>query len=407
VKKSKWWVVAIAATLAVGLLAEGAATAGVSKAGTTRGITNSTIKVGGLVSAQFFGDATKGAQARFDRENKKGIFGRKIDLVSTGDDKFDPNTNIQEARRLVTQEGVFAIVPTATVVLSAGDFLAQQKVPFLGWGISAAFCDNQYAYGWSGCVGGGSSPKFSDGFGMTAMAKSLNKPTKGLSVAFVAEDTDAARTGNLTQASAAKSLGVTVTYNKATIPAPPATVGDFTPFVQEIMTSNKGGPPDMVELFLAGIPATLGLLSGLRDAGFKGPILNTQTYDPSFAKPADTGGVYVQFGAFETAGTVPGVKTMVDDLDAAGAPKSVLSAAGWLSADMFITILKKVGKNLTVENFQKVANKLTYKIKGLVGPTPLGDKPRPSPCGTYVTSNGTTYDVTVPYFCAKAFPYKP
>ena len=160
--------------------------------------------------------------------------------MSTGDDKFDPNANIQEARRLVTQEQVFALVPVATIVLSSGDFLAQQKVPFLGWGISAAFCDNQYAYGWSGCVGGGSDPQYSDGFGMTAMAKSLNKPTKGLTVAFQAEDTDAASTGNKTQASAAKNLGIKVTYNKATIPAPPATVGDFTPFVQDDHDEQQG-----------------------------------------------------------------------------------------------------------------------------------------------------------------------
>ena len=407
-KKSKWWVAAIAATLAVGLVAEGAATAGVSKAGTTRGVTKSTIKVGGLLSAVLFGDAVKGAQARFDRENEKGVFGRKIDLASIGDDKFDPNVNIQEARRLVTQEQVFALVPTVSVVLSSGDFLAQQKVPFLGWGISAAFCESEYAYGWSGCVGGGgsSTPKFSDTLPVSVLAKSLGKPTKGLTVAIIGDDTDAARVGNQTQESAAKSLGVKVSYNKSTVPAPPATVGDFTPFVQEIMTSNEGGPPDMVELFFAGIPSTLGLLNGLRDAGFKGPILNTQTYDTRLAGAADTGGVLVQFGAFETADTVPGVKQMVDDLDTAGAPKTVLSAGGWLAADMFIAIIKKVGKNLTVENFQKVANKFTYKIKGLVGPTPLGDKPRPTPCGTYVTSNGVAYDVTVPYSCAKALPYK-
>ena len=65
----------------------------------------------------------------------------------------------------------------------------------------------------------------------------------------------------------------------------------------------------------------------------------------------------------------------------------------------------QTGKDLTVENFQKAANDMTYKRKGLVGPTPLGDKPRPSPCGTLVTSNGTGYDVSVPYFCAKAYPY--
>jgi hypothetical protein len=133
--------------------------------------------------------------------------------------------------------------------------------------------------------------------------------------------------------------------------------------------------------------------------------MNTQTYDTQLAGPAESGSVYVQFGAFETAPDVPAVQRMVDDLEAAGAPQSVLAAAGWLSADMFIEALKETGKDLTIENFQEAANDMTYRRKGLVGPTPLGDKKRPSPCGTLVTSNGTGYDVTVPYFCAKAYPF--
>lgn len=404
-RRSKWWVIGVSAVLAVGMMTAG--TAGLAGAQSdTRGVTDDSIKVAGLLSAAFFGDAEKGAGARFDRENDNGgVHGRTIDMGEAADDNFDPTTNIQEARRLVTQEEVFAVVPAATIVLGGADFLEQQKVPFLGWGIDAAFCDHEYAYGWSGCVGGGSDPKFSDGFNFTALAKYIGKPTKGLTAAMIAEDTDAARTGNETQASAAKDMGVEITYNEAAIPAPPATVGDFTPFVQDIMTSNDGGPPDMVLLFLAGIPATLGLQQGLRDAGFEGPVMNTQTYDPQLAAPSNTGSVYVQFGAFETADTVPAVQTMLDDLEAADVSPTVLAAAGWLSADMFIQALKKTGKDLTIEKFQKAANKLTYKRTGLVGPTPLGNKPRPSPCGTLVTSNGTGYDVSVPYFCAKAYPY--
>jgi ABC-type branched-subunit amino acid transport system substrate-binding protein len=404
-RRKSWWAIGVAVALAVGVTTAG--TSGLAGAqSSTRGVTGDSIKVAGMLSKQFFGDAEKGAAARFDRENAKGgVFGRTIDMGSAADDNFDPNTNIQEARRLVTQEKVFAIVPTANIVLASANFLEQQKVPFLGWGIDASFCDHEYAYGWSGCVGGGSDPQYSDGFNFSALAKMIGEPTKGLTAALVAEDTDAARTGNKTQASAAKDMGVKVTYNEAVIPAPPATVGDFTPFVQDIMTSNDGGPPDMALLYLASIPATLGLQNGLRDAGFEGPIMNTQTYDPQLAAPSNTGSVYVQFGAFETADTVPAVKTMLDDLEAADVAPTVLAAAGWLSADMFIEALKKTGKNLTIENFQKAANKLTYKRTGLVGPTPLGDKPRPSPCGTLVTSNGTGYDVSVPYFCAKAYPY--
>ena len=225
----------------------------------------------------------QGAQARFDRENAKGgVFGRKIKIVDTADDKFDPTTNVQEARRVVSSGDVFAMVPTVTVVLGASDYLAQQKVPFFGWGISSGFCGNDYGYGFTGCVAP-KTPEWGNTFMPAAGAKALNKDPKGLTVAIIAEDTDAARSGLGTLGTAAESLGMKVVYSKGVVPAPPATVGDFTPFSQAIMTSNNGGPPDIVIMLFASIPSTLGLQGALQADGFKGPIENTQTYDPQLA----------------------------------------------------------------------------------------------------------------------------
>jgi ABC-type branched-subunit amino acid transport system substrate-binding protein len=394
--------------LVAALVATAVGTAGAGvKAATTRGITKNSITVGALVSEQVFGASVKGAQARFDRENAKGgVFGRKIKIGTIADDKFDPTTNVQVSRQLVTSDQVFAVVPVVTVVLGAGDYFAQQKVPFYGWGISPQFCGNQWGFGFTGCVSP-TVPKYSNPFMPLAAAKALNKDPKGLTLALQAEDTDAAKSGNATLASAAETMGMKVVYNKANIPAPPATTGDFTPFVQDIMTSNGGKAPDIVILLLASIPSTLGLQKGLQDAGFKGPIENTQTYDTQLAAPSKGGSVYVQFGAFETADTVPGVKQMTADFTKAGVAPSVLAAVGYFSADMFINALKKTGKNLTVEAFQKVSSKLKYNVKNTAGPTTFPkDSEAPGTCGTLVTSNGTGYDVTVPYFCAPVLKYK-
>ena len=114
-----------------------------------------------------------------------------------------------------------------------------------------------------------------------------SKDPKGLTVAIIAEDTDAARSGLGTLGTAAESLGMKVVYSKGVVPAPPATVGDFTPFSQAIMTSNNGAPPDIVIMLFASIPSTLGLQGALQAAGFKGPIENTQTYDPQLAAPVE------------------------------------------------------------------------------------------------------------------------
>jgi branched-chain amino acid transport system substrate-binding protein len=403
VKRKKVWMWVAMVTTA-GIVAAMAGTAGARvPSQATKGVTDTTINVAGMVSNPTFGDAMKGAEARFDAENAKGgVFGRKIKIVDTADDKFDPTTNVQEARRVVSSGDIFAIVPTVTVVLGASDYLAQQKVPFFGWGISSGFCENQYGYGFTGCVAP-KTPEYGNTFMPAAGAKALGKDPKGLTVAIIAEDTDAARSGLGTLGTAAESLGMKVVYWKGVVPAPPATVGDFTPFSQDIMTSNDGGAPDIVIMLFASIPSTLGLQGTLQAAGFDGPIENTQTYDPQLAAPSKGGSVYVQFGAYETADTVPGVKTMKDNLEKADAPLGVLSAVGYLSADMFIAALKKTGKNLTVDAFQKAASKLKYNVKNTAGPTSFPkDRVQPGVCGTLVTSNGTGYDVTVPYFCGKA-----
>ncbi len=74
--------------------------------------------------------------------------------------------------------------------------------------------------------------------------------------------------------------------------------------------------------------------------------------------------------------------------------------AGYFSADMFVQILKKVGKDLTPEKFQAVAAKFKYQIENVVGPTyyPAGFKAG-TPCGQLAESNGTTYAVTADFAC--------
>src|ERR1700709_1189699 len=85
--------------------------------------TGGKITIAGLGFAQTFGDAGVGAAARFQAANdNKEVKGYTFDYKELADDKNDPNTSLAEARRLVTQEGVLAIVPAVSVV-TPGDFL--------------------------------------------------------------------------------------------------------------------------------------------------------------------------------------------------------------------------------------------------------------------------------------------
>lgn len=111
------------------------------KAGSSvRGVTDDSIKVGGIVSMTTATGYSKkdtdlGAKARFDRANAEGgINGRKIDYLGAEDDGQDPAKNLAAARKLVQQDKVFAIAPMSSTTFSGSDFLQQQKVPTFGWG---------------------------------------------------------------------------------------------------------------------------------------------------------------------------------------------------------------------------------------------------------------------------------
>src|SRR4051794_33563355 len=110
--------------------------------GGTPGVSDDTIKVGGVGSVTNpigvkAGDAFKGAKAYLDLVNDEGgVDGRKIDLVVQEDDSAQASRNASLVRSLVQQEDVFAVVPVATLSFSGAKFLADENVPTFGWNIN-------------------------------------------------------------------------------------------------------------------------------------------------------------------------------------------------------------------------------------------------------------------------------
>src|SRR5215210_1646903 len=105
--------------------------------GSDPGITKTSIKLGGSYPfsgpASAYGTIGEGAKAYFKYLNAKGgVNGRKIEFI-TLDDAYEPPKALQNARRLVQQEKVFAMFNTLGTPnnLAIWDFLNQQKVPQL------------------------------------------------------------------------------------------------------------------------------------------------------------------------------------------------------------------------------------------------------------------------------------
>ncbi|MFF3818540.1 ABC transporter substrate-binding protein [Streptomyces bluensis] len=218
---------------------------GKAGSGAVRGVTDDSVRVGGIVSMTTSTGYSKkdtdlGAKARFDRANAEGgVGGRTIDYLGAEDDGQDPAKNLAAARKLVQQDEVFAVAPMSSTTFSGADFLQQQKVPTFGWGTLPSFCGPSYLYGFGGCMvptpGGTISQTWPEGL------KKVMGGSEGKSVAILANDSDAGTFAIRTYQQSFLSAGYEVTYAKAAVPAG-SVPSDWSAYTKEILRSD-GGPP--------------------------------------------------------------------------------------------------------------------------------------------------------------------
>ncbi|WP_405977763.1 ABC transporter substrate-binding protein [Streptomyces sp. NBC_00158] len=384
--------------------------------GGQRGVTDKTIKVGGIVSMTSASGYSKkdtdlGAKARYLRANAEGgVHGRTIDYIGAEDDGQDPGKNLAAARKLVQQDKVFAVAPMSSVTFSGADFLEQEKVPTFGWGTLPSFCGPKYIYGFNGCLvpspGGTLNQTWPEG-----IAKVLGA-AKGKSVAVIANDSDAGKFGIRTFQQGFAAAGFTVSYAKASVPAT-AVPSDWSAYVKEIMESAGGKAPDAVVSVMQ-TPNNIGLFTALKRAGYKGVISDPTDYDPGLlAKDATRQaleGVHVllQFEPFESDS--PKMKQFKADIKAASGgqevPLNMHMLTGYMSADLFLSIARKAGKDLTTTHFQNAAQ--SFSDTG----TLVGDRAEPKGqkdsfgCGALVQLKGGRYEVSVPFECHEPIPFK-
>src|SRR5215217_9570026 len=162
-RRARWLYAAALALIALAMVAAGCGRdddeGGSGGGGGAPGVTDKSIKLGGSYPfsgpASAYGTIGRAAKAHFDWVNSKGgINGRKIEFV-TLDDGYDPARAVSNARRLVTQEKVFALFNTLGTAnnLAIWDYTSQQKVPHLyvatgGSEFGANPDEHPYTIGW-------------------------------------------------------------------------------------------------------------------------------------------------------------------------------------------------------------------------------------------------------------------
>jgi branched-chain amino acid transport system substrate-binding protein len=102
------------------------------------GVTDTGIKLGVIAvqsgpQAASFATALKGVQGWIDTQNASGGFGkRKVTLV-TLDDAADAAKNLQDARQLVEQDNVFAVMELTPASAGSSAYLNDKGIPVVGW----------------------------------------------------------------------------------------------------------------------------------------------------------------------------------------------------------------------------------------------------------------------------------
>jgi branched-chain amino acid transport system substrate-binding protein len=402
----------LAALVAAATLITGCATSTSSSSGSgSDGVTSGSIKIGGLLTktspvGYTLGDAELGAKARFARANASGgVNGRKINFIGAEDDGMDPSKGDAAARKLVEKDQVFALVPVDAPEFGAQQYLQKQKVPFFGWAVGPQWCATTYGFGYNGCLAPAKGAQTQTWWGRL-VAKQLGGAA-GKNAWLQGTDDAASQYGVTTIGLSFKAAGFALDGQDKSIPATSA-VTDWSPYVNKIMKAK----PDVVVSIMTTGPTT-GLWGALRKAGYKGALTDAVSYDGTLLKNAQAKqalqGVLAapQLEPFES--NMPQVKQMKTDVNTAAGHQVQLTqamAVGYWSADLFLAMAQKAGKDLTRASFMAAAGSFTYTNPAVGTVTFPQDHTQPAGCGALVSVNGDGFTVAQHLQCFPDTPFQ-
>lgn len=365
----------------------------------SRGFDGTTITVAGIGSANNFAEADVGAQARFKRANDTDeLDGITIEYLEFADDKQDPATATSEARRLVTQEQVFALVPNLSAV-NPGPYLSQQHVPYVGYAFDNTYCttepdDSIWGFGFNGCLVPADPPVMPDSYRHLYTYVSEKTGEDEPSIVLFSNDNQSGQNSVRFQSAGAEGAGFDVVYAEGVVPL---ATSDYSPYVQDWLSADGGDPPDAMYCLLS--VQCLEIWAAVKAAGYEGTF-QTSLYTDLLVGPLSGTVALASYNVEPN----PGLTQMVEDLEAfeAGTKVSATNAPAYFAADMFIQALEEVGTNVTPEAVQEALANQTWEIEGFVGPITYPDSTVTSSpsCNMLLQSDGTAWTVLTPYDCS-------
>jgi ABC-type branched-subunit amino acid transport system substrate-binding protein len=342
----------------------------VSNAGNAQGVTSSQITVGGVASLTGpipadFAPIFDGVNAYLNMiDANGGVDGRKIEFRYPLDDGSNASQDTDQVRTLVEQDHVFAVLGVGTPSFAGASYLAANNVPTFGYTVSTDWTAGPSLFGSEGSY--------------------LDFTRPGPETAYLAEQLHANKVGVLAyNVGGSKQAGegmayvmqrfhIPVVYEDLSVQAPPV---DLTTDVNRMRALGV----DLV-VSCMDLSGNILLSRTMRQDGM-GSVAQywLSGYDEAaIAKFSSLmQGVYFLIGhvPFESAklspGKYPGIDLYLSKLAKyfPGELPGEASLAGWVDAEMFVTGLRLVGRDLTRIRLVDALNSLTsFTADGIVSP---------------------------------------
>lgn len=382
-----------------GLLGAGCGNAhqSVSHSGNTTGVSPDRVVVGALASETGplpadFAPVVTGAQAYLDMVNAAGgVDGRRVDLAYTLDDQSSPSVDASQARTLVDQDHVFAVVAVATPSFTGASFLADNDVPTFGLNVNSQWLDGPSLFGSNGSYANFAGPDL--------QAAYLAEQHQVHAAAVLAYNVAQSQQGCEGVINGFHRYGIPIAYEDLSIPAP------ATDLHADVSRMQQDGVDMIVSCMDLG--GDVLLAQTMRQAAMTGATqLWLDGYDESAIKEytADMQEVYFfePNVPFEVTQLDPGVYPGMDQFEAMlkryapGTLPSEAALAGWTGAELFVTGMRAVGRDLTRTRLVAALNRLSdYTAAGILAPVDwrIAHKTVEGPldCNAFIQARGDTF----------------
>ena len=332
-----------------------------------RGISDESIKIAVIKSGDVFQDIEIGVEARVFRSNENGgINSRELEIIKVVDD-FGREEDLKLAVKEIVDLDVFAVVLLSTATSpEVTDILAENNMPFFGWGFSEGFCEpNKWGFGFNGCMNLATSA--SNGQNLdTSMLRLLSIFYGRIPQIISVTTNDTAGTAVAIQNETLWGDNIVKSIQFG---------GDITAgAILEQINSIRAD----VLLLSMGLDKTLAIKGELID-NFSGMVIDDVTYLPGIlqdyeiASELEGGYVLSQVPPQEEyRGATTEIMTGLSQINGPQIYSQAISIGYW-STDLLIAILNSIDGELSVKSFFEKANieGYLYKPEFSGGPCPL------------------------------------